>query len=157
MDNTTDLINRTRRSWRAQTLKNAVDFVHLTADFQQISSSYMIIYFCNEDWLECSGATVITPHLDVEVFWSLTFSDIAYQVLHSDCLWSIVSQDHLRHHREKHYILSTSMTTESCLACVERAALGIWKGLFYHPLSTYFFPFLSSSTLLPSFLCFLLI
>ena len=47
------------RSWRTkQTLEHAENFVNITKDFQQLSSLYVIIYFCNEDWLECSEATV---------------------------------------------------------------------------------------------------
>ena len=56
-----DLRHGSSRDLRmAQTTKNAEDFVDLIKDFQQISSSYSIIYICNEDWLECSGATVST-------------------------------------------------------------------------------------------------
>lgn len=62
METATDLRHRNSRSRRAtQTLEIAKDFVDLTTDFQQLSSLYMIIYFCNEDWLECSGATVSRP------------------------------------------------------------------------------------------------
>lgn len=43
-----------------QTLDNADDFAELTQAFQQLSSLYVVIYFCNEDWQECSGATVST-------------------------------------------------------------------------------------------------
>ena len=59
MENATDIRQRNRRSWRAtQTLEDKEGFVGLTKDFQQLSALYMIIYFCDEDWLECSGATV---------------------------------------------------------------------------------------------------
>ena len=44
-----------------QTLETAENFAQLTKDFQQLSPKYMIIYFCNEEWLECSGATVSRP------------------------------------------------------------------------------------------------
>ena len=53
----------------AQTTKNAEDFVDLTKDFQKISSPYNIIYICNEDWLECSGATVSRPLTDNESYY----------------------------------------------------------------------------------------
>ena len=56
---TTELSHRNGRSWRTkQTLEYAENFVDITKDFQQLSSLYMTIYLCNEDWLECSEATV---------------------------------------------------------------------------------------------------
>ena len=56
---TTEPRHRNNRSWRTkQTLEHAEKLVDITKDFQQLSSLYVIIYFCNEDWLECSEATV---------------------------------------------------------------------------------------------------
>ena len=56
---TTEPKHKNSRSWRTkQTLEHAENFVDITKDFQQLSSLYVIIYFCNEDWLECSKATV---------------------------------------------------------------------------------------------------
>ena len=56
---TTELGHRNGRIWRTkQILEHAENFVDITQDFQQLSSLYVIIYFCNEDWLECSEATV---------------------------------------------------------------------------------------------------
>lgn len=59
METVTDVRHKGSRNRRAtDTLANSEDFIELTKDFQQLSSLYMIIYFCSEDWLECSGATV---------------------------------------------------------------------------------------------------
>ena len=58
---TTELGHRNGGTWRTrQTLEHAENCINITKDFQQLSSSYVIIYFCNEDWLECSEATVST-------------------------------------------------------------------------------------------------
>lgn len=62
METATDLRHKNSRSRRAtETLKKAEEFVELTKDFQELSSLYVIIYFCEEDWLGCSGATVSRP------------------------------------------------------------------------------------------------
>ena len=56
---TTEHTHRNDRSWRTkQILEYAENFVDITKDFQRLSSLYWIIYFCDEDWLECSEATV---------------------------------------------------------------------------------------------------
>lgn len=56
---TTELSHRNGRGWKTkQTLEYAENFADITKDFRQLSSLYVIIYFCNEDWLECSEATV---------------------------------------------------------------------------------------------------
>ena len=56
---TTEPRHKNDRNWRTkQTLEHAEKFVDITKDFHQLSSLYVIIYFCNEDWLECSEATV---------------------------------------------------------------------------------------------------
>ena len=90
---TRDLRDRSSRDLRmAQTTKNAEDFVDLIRDFQQISSSYSIIYICNEDWLECSGATVRILIPDGESYYSIDtlcfrcYIPIAYGQW---CRWSI--------------------------------------------------------------------
>lgn len=59
---TASLRHRNSRQWRlAQTRESASDFTGLTRDFQQLSSLYIIMCFCTEDWLECSGTTVSKP------------------------------------------------------------------------------------------------
>lgn len=104
MEAAIDFRHKNGRSQRAtQILENLEAFVDLTKDFQQLSSQYMLIYFCNEDWIECSGATA----------------------LHSNCLWSIVSQSHLRRTREHHFILTRGMTAVLSMAHVERATVGM--------------------------------
>ena len=56
---TTEPRPKNGRSWRIkQTLEHAESFVDITKDFEQLSSLYVTIYFCNEDWVECSEATV---------------------------------------------------------------------------------------------------
>ena len=56
---TTEPTHRNSRSWRTkQILEHAESFADITKDFQHLSSLYWIIYFCDEDWLECSEATV---------------------------------------------------------------------------------------------------
>lgn len=110
MEAAIDFRHKNGRSQRAtQILENLEAFVDLTKDFQQLSSQYMLIYFCNEDWIECSGATA----------------------LHSNCLWSIVSQSHLRRTREHHFILTRGMTAVLSMAHVERATVGMRNGPFY--------------------------
>ena len=47
------------QNWKdEQTLEDPSEFTELNKDFQQLSSLYMIVNFCNEDLQECSGATV---------------------------------------------------------------------------------------------------
>ena len=56
---TTDSRHRNSQNRRdTQTLEDASEFAELNKDFRQLSSLYMIIHFCNEDWQECSEATV---------------------------------------------------------------------------------------------------
>lgn len=50
-----------RNGRRTQKLEHGKDLADITKDFEQLSSLYMVVYFCNEDWLECSGATVSRP------------------------------------------------------------------------------------------------
>ena len=62
IQNSANLRDRNSRNWRrTQKLEHGKDLAFITKDFQQLSSLYMIVYFCNENWLECSGATVSRP------------------------------------------------------------------------------------------------
>ena len=78
MQTTTGLGQRNSRNWRmTQTPNNAGDFAELTKDFQQLSSLYIVICFCTEDWLECTGATVSKP-LMIKLIVSLTVLSRSY-------------------------------------------------------------------------------
>lgn len=109
----------------------------LTPDDHRPDRPYIRVYFCKETSIPCPRAkvrfrssNVVGVFLRTSVCLSVPYKHLrSFQVIHHDCLWSMVPQSWLSDNAEKHYVIPKTLPQDITRANVERSISCLSEGM----------------------------